>query len=87
MSNATSLLGSRATAASNPGRVPRTQSPLTAWVTDVVRRLGTRLLLTCDEEANWRGWQTTVLRGGLARSYRDPRFDLRQQVPGPGDER
>jgi hypothetical protein len=39
-----------------------------------VQRFGTRLFLTCDEEANWRGWQTTVLCCGLARSYRDPRF-------------
>jgi len=74
VSNATSLLGSRATAAFNPGRVPRTRSPLTVWVADVVQRFGTRLFLTCDEEANWRGWQTTVLCGGLARSYRHPRF-------------
>jgi DnaJ-class molecular chaperone len=28
-----------------------------------------------DTEAYWRGWQITRTRGGLARSYRDPRFD------------
>lgn len=48
---------------------------ITAWLADIPGRLGTRLFLSGDEEANWRGWQTTRLWGGLARRYRDGRFD------------
>ena len=43
---------------------------------EIARRIGICLYLTCDEEANWRGWQTIALSGGLGRGYRDPRFDL-----------
>ena len=50
---------------------------LAAWLADILRREGERLFLTCDEEANWRGWEITPLYGGLGRSYRDPRFDAR----------
>jgi hypothetical protein len=83
VSNATSLLGNCATATSSPGQSSRTQSRIAAWAADIIRRTGTRLFLTCDEEANWRDWQITVLSGGLARRYRDARFE----VPRPGEER
>jgi hypothetical protein len=78
VSHATALLGISATTASSHGPSPRTR-PIAAWVADITRRIGTRLFLTCDEEANWRGWQTTVLSGGLARCYRDARFSLARQ--------
>jgi hypothetical protein len=41
----------------------------------VVRRWGDRWFMINDEEACWRGWQTTKLYGGLGRRYRDLRFD------------
>ena len=49
-----------------------------AWLAGILRRTGERLFLTCDEEANWRGWEITPLYGGLGRSYRDPRFDAQR---------
>ena len=48
---------------------------LLSWLAAVPRRLGDRLFAMNDTEAYWRGWQITKARGGLARSYRDPRFD------------
>ena len=77
--NATALLGISATAAASLRPSPRTR-PIAAWLADIARRIGTRLFLACDEEANWRGWQTTVLSGGLARRYRDVRFILAEQA-------
>lgn len=50
---------------------------LAAWLADILCHVGERLFLSCDEEAYWRGWEITPLRGGLGRSYRDPRFDAR----------
>jgi hypothetical protein len=41
----------------------------------VVRRWGDQWFMINDEEACWRGWQTTKLYGGLGRRYRDLRFD------------
>lgn len=48
---------------------------LLSWLAAIPRRLGDRLFTMNDTEAYWRGWQITKTRGGLARSYRDPRFD------------
>jgi hypothetical protein len=39
------------------------------------RRWGDRWYTPNDEEACWRGWQTTRTHGGLGRRYRDPAFD------------
>ncbi|MGH3149988.1 MAG: hypothetical protein ACRDOB_04555 [Streptosporangiaceae bacterium] len=39
------------------------------------RRWGDRWFIPNDEEACWRGWQTTRTHGGLGRRYRDPAFD------------
>jgi hypothetical protein len=39
------------------------------------RRAGRRLFEMNDAEARWRGWQVIELTGGLARQYRDARFD------------
>jgi hypothetical protein len=49
---------------------------LAGWLASLPRRLGARLFAMNDTEAGWRGWEITELRCGLARSYRDPRFDL-----------
>jgi hypothetical protein len=46
----------------------------------IPRRIGARLFAANDAEARWRGWQVTQLHGGLARSYRDPRFNALQAL-------
>jgi hypothetical protein len=53
-------------------------------------RIWGRLFAADDARARRRGWQVTVQRGGLGRSYRDPRFDLLIRCPecrgtGPDD--
>lgn len=45
------------------------------WLSGLVRPAGATLFARSDTEARWRRWNITELRGGLARSYRDPRFD------------
>ncbi len=47
---------------------------LVASLADLPRRLGDRLFASNDAEAGWRGWEVTVLAGGLGRQYRDRRF-------------
>jgi hypothetical protein len=42
--------------------------------------LGTWLFHRSDAEASWRDWQITEIRGGLARGYRDWRFDVLRQM-------
>lgn len=44
-------------------------------------RVGEGLFGEADAEARRRRWQVTVERGGLARSYRDPRFDRFARCP------
>jgi hypothetical protein len=46
-----------------------------AWLASLPQRAGNRLFAMNDAEAGWHGWEITVLAGGLARQYRDPRFD------------
>jgi DnaJ-class molecular chaperone len=41
----------------------------------LIRAAGDRLFQAHDERAGQYGWQITVRRAGLARTYRDPRFD------------
>jgi hypothetical protein len=48
---------------------------LLSWLSAVPRRPGDRLFAMNDAEACWRRWQIAKTRGGLAQSYRDPRFD------------
>jgi hypothetical protein len=45
------------------------------WPGEVPRGWLDLLFEENDAEAHWRGWQIIKLRGGLARRYRDPRFD------------
>ena len=64
---------------------------LLSWLAAIPRRLGDRLFVMNDTEAYWRGWQITKMHGGLARRYRDPRFDTLAECPkcrgagGPAD--
>jgi hypothetical protein len=64
---------------------------LMSWLAAIPRRLGDRLFVMNDTEAYWRGWQITKTHGGLARRYRDPRFDTLAECPkchgagGPAD--
>ena len=51
------------------------------WLAAIQRRLGDRLFVTNDMEAYWRDWQITKMRGGLARRYRDPQFDMLAECP------
>jgi hypothetical protein len=41
----------------------------------LTHRVGMRLFVKNDTEACWQRWRINELRGGLARRYRDPRFD------------
>jgi hypothetical protein len=47
----------------------------------LIRTVGDRLFRDADTRASEYGWQTTVRRGGLARTYRDPRFDRFRRCP------
>ena len=47
----------------------------------LIRAAGDRLFQAEDERARQYGWQITVRRGGLARTYRDPRFDPFRSCP------
>jgi hypothetical protein len=48
---------------------------LRGWLAVLPGRLGDRLFTLNDSEAGWRDWQVVKTHGGLARRYRDPRFD------------
>lgn len=48
---------------------------LPTWLSRLTHQAGARLFAPNDAEAGWRDWQITELCGGLARTYRDPRFD------------
>jgi len=51
-------------------------SHLTGWIRGRIRAAGERLYEEPDRRARGYGWQVTVRHGGLARRYRDPRFDM-----------
>jgi len=50
----------------------------------LIRRFGDWLYRADDAFARQHGWQITVLRGGLVRVYRDPRFDRFRRCPACG---
>jgi hypothetical protein len=59
----------------------------------LIRAVGNRLFQAEDVRARQYGWQITSRRGGLARTYRDPRFDRLRSCPacrstgtGPGEK-
>ena len=68
-----------------PARVGRVLASvgrvLLNWLATLPRRLGDRLFVANDTEAYWRDWQITKKRGGLARRYRDPWFDMLAECP------
>ena len=74
-----------ATAQASPARHSRILAivgrVLLSWLAAIPRRLGDRLFVTNDTEAYWRDWQITKTHGGLARRYRDPRFDTLAECP------
>ena len=47
----------------------------------LIRAAGDRLFQAEDARARQYGWQITARRGGLARTYRDPRFDRFRSCP------
>ena len=66
---------------------------LTRRLALLIRAAGDRLFQDEDERARQYDWQVTVRRGGLARTYRDPRFDRFHRCPacrgtgtGPAEE-
>lgn len=52
------------------------RAPTIRGLAKLLNAVGNRLFAANDEEAAQHGWQITSRQGGLARSYRDPRFDL-----------
>ncbi len=74
-----------ATAQASPARLGRilviVGRVLFSCLTALPRRLGNRLFVMNDTEAYWRRWQITKTHGGLARRYRDPRFDTLAECP------
>jgi hypothetical protein len=63
---------------SGPGN---TRRHLVRWVAGGLRALGDRIFAANDAEARWRGWEITRRRAGLARTYRDPRFNALAPCP------
>jgi hypothetical protein len=53
---------------------------LSVWMARMPHGLGIWLYQRNDAEAGWRNWQITEIRGGLARGYRDSRFDVLRQL-------
>ena len=45
------------------------------WIEQLLLAVGERAFSGVDDAARCEGWTVTVQRGGLRRSYRDPRFD------------
>jgi hypothetical protein len=54
---------------------------VTGRLVRLVRAAGDRLFQAEDIRASQNGWQITARRGGLARTYRDPRFDRFRNCP------
>ena len=54
---------------------------VTGRLARLIRIAGDRLFRDADTHASQHGWQITARRGGLARTYRDPRFDRLRRCP------
>ena len=52
-----------------------------AWLSGLPRRAGAKLHATNDAESRWWHWVVTERRGGLARQYRDARFEALRRDP------
>ena len=59
-------------------KIRKDQGP---WLAGHMRRMGNRLFAVHDAQARQHVSQITLRRGGLGRSYRDPRFDLLVTCP------
>ncbi len=71
-----------ATAQASLGRILASAGRvLLNWLAAIPRRRGDRLFFANDTEAYWRDWQIIKTHGGLARRYRDPRFDTLADCP------
>ena len=60
---------------SEVGKAPGYIARVTGRLALLIRGTGDRLFQAEDARATRYGWQITARRGGLARTYRDPRFD------------
>lgn len=58
----------------------RSQTPESV-ASSLLRALTRRLFRASDTEARSHGWTVEARRGGLSRSYRDPRFDALAACP------
>jgi len=54
------------------------------WLREQVERAGAALFAEPDAQAARNGWTVTRRWGGLARTYRDPRFDQFSRCPDCG---
>jgi hypothetical protein len=54
---------------------------VTGWLGRLSRAAGDRLFQAEDARARQYGWQIAAHRGGLARTYRDLRFDRFRSCP------
>lgn len=54
---------------------------MTGRLARLIRTVGDLLFRDADTRASQYGWQITARRGGLARTYRDPRFDRFRRCP------
>jgi hypothetical protein len=54
---------------------------LTSWMSDCLTQAGDLVFAISDAEASWHAWDIVRRDAGLARAYRDPRFDT--LVPCP----
>jgi hypothetical protein len=52
-----------------------------AWLIGLPRRAGAKLHATNDAESRWWHWIVTERHGGLARQYRDARFETLRRDP------
>ena len=52
---------------------------------EFIRRIGARLFAEPDATARRHGWEITERWGGMARTYRDPRFRDRARRIAPSD--
>lgn len=59
------------------GHIARLTGPLAR----LIRAAGDRMFQAEDARARQYGWHITARRGGLARTYRDPRFDRFRGCP------
>ena len=59
----------------------KARSRIAHWLGNLAAATGDRLFAADDTAAVQHGWQITVRRGGLGRTYRDPRFGMLRPCP------